>query len=383
MQSNSLNHLLNRLKEYTDLPLEEARTLDPEHYLSPELYELEIEHIWKKHWIGVGHVSDLKNPGDYFAYDVVDEPLIFVRGDDGEIRAISSICRHRFMPIVPHGDRGNANRFTCPYHRWMYRTDGNLHNAPHMDSNRLIAGSKIHLPEFRVEIWNGFIFVNLDDDAEPLAPHLTEIEDELAYCGSEEAQQWVNPYPYDGIWSANWKLCVENNENYHTMGVHSKTAQRDTPTRNIQPAVVGDYWTKQSTVYDLSRPETKARVEAAGWTPSEGENAPLLTIYTVSPAISISTTPSSMALAFHLPLSIDSTRNLAHGYSLPEFSDKVDNPEDAHLYQIVVEDKIAFDAGIGRAVRSKKLEPGLLSFMEEAALRQHQWTARQLLEAVG
>ena len=201
--AESLNSLLERLKVYVDLPLEELRTLDPGHYTSPELYDLEIEHIWKKEWICVGHICELKKPGDFFAFDLIDEPMMVIRGEDMQLRAISTVCRHRFMPIVRHGERGNANRFQCPYHRWTYGTDGRLKQALYMEENQAFDMDQVRMPEYRLEIWNDLIWVNLDDEAAPLAPKLVDLEEELSTY--KVPDDWVAPYSYDEIWPANWK----------------------------------------------------------------------------------------------------------------------------------------------------------------------------------
>ena len=162
-----LTTLLGSLQSYLDLPVERIRTMEPGHYTSQAFFDREVETIWKKQWINVGHVSEIRNPGDFFTVELIGEPLMIVRGQDMEIRALSTVCRHRYMLVVKPGESGNASQFQCPYHHWTYQLDGKLTLPLHMDRHQDFDLSKICLPQFRLEIWNDLIWVNLDDDAEP------------------------------------------------------------------------------------------------------------------------------------------------------------------------------------------------------------------------
>jgi len=381
-----LNALLGRLRQYAELPLEEIRTLDPEHYTSPALFGLEIEHIWKKEWILVGHVCELKKPGDFFAFDLINEPMIVVRGEDMKIRAVSSVCRHRFMPVVRHGTRGNAGRFVCPYHKWTYGLDGELKSALYMQENRCFHLREIGLPEFRLEIWNDLIWVNLDDNAKPLAPRLSDIEDKLSFY--KLPKDYVGAYPYDKIWEANWKLCVENNEGYHSFAVHQETVNVTAPTSNFTPdgTAHGDYWT--SARWNLSTNDlSKKRLKDLNWKEGYmGQNVPAMDVAIIYPANGITYSPTSnLGWYTHWPVSIDKTRAWMGMASLPEDLNPawVADPSKSGLHKVLDEDLSAFEGGIGWGVKSSKLRAGLLSRQEENVLRAHQWTARRILESVG
>ena len=368
--ASDLTTLVDRLKTYSELPLEEIRTLDPAHYTSPVLYELELEHIWKKEWVVVGHVSEVKNPGDFFAFDLNDEPMMVVRGEDMQVRALTTVCRHRFMPIVKHGERGNTSRFQCPYHRWTYGLEGQLNQALYMEENRSFG--------------NGLIFVNLDDDAEPLAPRLVDIEEDFRRATGSDGPELVNPYPYDEIWAANWKLCMENNEAYHTMGVHSDTLEPYVPTKNIQPATHGEYWTKSRDLYATERGVTQRILKRYGWKPGVmGQEEPCLALYIIPPANGFSISPEGVVFQGQWPVAIDHTRSWAGYLERPETVRPVDDPKDSYFHIVQNQDKSAFAAGLGFGVYSGKLDAGPLSWMEEQVMRTHQWTARKLLEAVG
>ena len=117
--SKSLEALLDTLAEYPGLSDTACRSLPREAYTSSELHALEIKEIFERSWLCVGRAEYVPNPGDYYTIDVMGEPVIIVRGKDGEVRALNAVCRHRAMPVVQVKDtaeRGNLARFICPYH---------------------------------------------------------------------------------------------------------------------------------------------------------------------------------------------------------------------------------------------------------------------------
>jgi len=122
--TETLNTLLDDLAEYLELPDTAYLSLPPQAYTSKELHELEVKEIFEKSWLCIGRGEYVPNPGDYYTINVMDEPIIVVRGMDGTVRALNAACRHRSMLVVQ--DRGNAKRFTCPYHAWTYGMDGRL-----------------------------------------------------------------------------------------------------------------------------------------------------------------------------------------------------------------------------------------------------------------
>ncbi len=115
-------------------PLETAFSLPPRWFTDPAVFELEKERIFARDWLCVARAEEVERPGDYKAFDLYDAPIIVVRGRDGEIRALSNVCRHRSMRIVE--GRGNTSLFTCPYHRWAYDLDGTHRGAPLMEKSK-------------------------------------------------------------------------------------------------------------------------------------------------------------------------------------------------------------------------------------------------------
>jgi phenylpropionate dioxygenase-like ring-hydroxylating dioxygenase large terminal subunit len=106
------------------VPFETARAMPKSVYTSPAFLDAERTHIFGKEWYCVGRASSLKEPGDYIAFELAGEPLMVIRGMDGQIRCQSNVCLHRMSTILE--GRGNRRIITCPYHGWSYETDGRL-----------------------------------------------------------------------------------------------------------------------------------------------------------------------------------------------------------------------------------------------------------------
>lgn len=195
----------------------EAETLPPECYTSEEFFEFEKEALFNSEWLCVGREEWVKNPGDYFTATHIGEPLVISRTRDGELKALSAVCQHRAM-LVAEG-HGNTKAFVCPYHHWTYGLDGRLVGAPAMSKTCGFEREGIRLPEIRTEIWEGFIFVNFDADAAPLAPRLTTISEALANYDLPNAEGAMPDAPQSYPW--NWKVMMENNnDGYHATRLH-------------------------------------------------------------------------------------------------------------------------------------------------------------------
>ena len=98
-------------------------------YSDPAIFELEMERIFDVAWIYVGHESQIKNPGDYFATQIGRKPVVMVRGEDGAVRVIHNQCAHRGALVVAT-EQGSASEFTCCYHGWTYHLDGRIKGVP-------------------------------------------------------------------------------------------------------------------------------------------------------------------------------------------------------------------------------------------------------------
>ena len=196
---------------------ENSDTLPAEIYTSEEFLDFERRALFDHEWLCVGLASEIPRSGDWFTKTVNGEPVIVVRGKDGEIRALSAVCQHRAMQVCEGA--GNDTKFTCPYHHWSYGLDGRLLGAPAMERTRDFDKSDWGLPRLRLEIWNGFVFVNFDEEAKQLAPTLSRYAPYLEHYDLENS---ICPgtFTLEGL-SWNWKVMFENfNDGYHANRLH-------------------------------------------------------------------------------------------------------------------------------------------------------------------
>jgi len=184
-------------------------------YTDPAVFELEMERLFGAAWLYIGHESQVKNPGDYFATSMGRKPVVVVRDDNGEVRVIRNQCAHRGALVVAT-EKGNAAEFTCCYHGWTYYLDGKLKAVPlnhgyprdFDPSNPNVA--MVAVP--RVTNYRGFIFASAAPDGpslqESLGHMLTSIDDMIdrAPDGEIEVAGGVLKHSFD----SNWKVYLEN-----------------------------------------------------------------------------------------------------------------------------------------------------------------------------
>jgi phenylpropionate dioxygenase-like ring-hydroxylating dioxygenase large terminal subunit len=221
-----------RAFEDSDRSFEDGVMLPPACYTDPDFFAFELEALFGNEWLCLGRSDQVPNPGDYFTTTMADEPLIVVRDTNGAIRVLSAVCQHRGMIITAPADRpeaewtapppetsGNCRNFRCPYHFWTYDLEGRLVGAPEMHKTTAFSRDDIRLGTPKVECWNGFVFVNFDPDAEPLAPRLVELDALLANFDVANMVT-VDPLTVPDL-PFNWKVMVENfMEGYHPDRLH-------------------------------------------------------------------------------------------------------------------------------------------------------------------
>src|SRR6476620_9631314 len=145
----------------------------------PQFYKDEQEAIFKKSWLNVGRVERLPRVGSYFTRELacVNASLVIVKDHDQQVRAYYNICRHRGNKLVwdaypGEETAGSCRQFTCKYHAWRYSLEGEATFVQQEKEFFDLDKSKFGLKAVRCEVWEGFIFVNLDDNAQPLQGYL-------------------------------------------------------------------------------------------------------------------------------------------------------------------------------------------------------------------
>jgi phenylpropionate dioxygenase-like ring-hydroxylating dioxygenase large terminal subunit len=206
-----------------------ASSLPAEQYTSRVVFESEVEEIFRREWFAVGRVDQFKEPGDYQVIDHFGDEIIVVRDAEGKLNAFSNICLHRGCPLLEGAGNVEAKHISCPYHKWAYELDGRLRGAPLMEQAEGFIASSEKLPVVALEVWQGWVFLNLDPSASPLSPSLAELDQKLSPFGFEEFRL-VRTLHFDSPW--NWKILVENfMESYHHIGAHPETLNQAFPAK--------------------------------------------------------------------------------------------------------------------------------------------------------
>jgi choline monooxygenase len=207
--------------------IECAHTLASRFYTDPAILDVEKTRIFLRTWQLVGTLShacgemdgvkrSIADPESFFTADVAGEPIIVVRDKQGVLRAFSNVCRHRAGPIALGS--GCKNVLRCQYHGWTYTLDGRLIGTPDVEGVEFFDRSTMGMVPLRVEVWEQFIFVNFDAQAEPLAAYLGKIPEQV-HGFQFEGLQFAERRDY--VINCNWKVYVDNYlEGYHIPIAH-------------------------------------------------------------------------------------------------------------------------------------------------------------------
>ncbi len=236
-------------------------------YLDQAIFTLDMERVFRAGWLFAGHSCEIKKPGDFFTYDVAGDSLIVIRQDDGSVRALFNVCRHRGSRICTEPS-GRVSRLMCPYHQWTYDKDGRLlHNTWMPDD---FEKSAFGLEHAHVQVVSGLIFVSLTREPLEFEPNddLTKL---LDMQGIEHAKvAYTETYDV----AANWKLVIENQrECYHCPAKHKCYARiqldtdlHDPDKQQIVTARIDEARTKWNTLgLDVSAVRSNSKFNGTWW----------------------------------------------------------------------------------------------------------------------
>jgi phenylpropionate dioxygenase-like ring-hydroxylating dioxygenase large terminal subunit len=193
-------------------------------YTDSRIFEEEMERVFHRGWVFVGHASEIPEPGDYRLGWIGRYPIIMVRGHDGEVRLLSNRCRHRANTVCQI-ERGNTKFFRCDYHGWVYRNDGGLASVSYPEGYARGFRKEEYglIPVPRMAEYRGFVFGSIAPEGISLKEHLgnaasqVDLFVDLSPVGEIDARGGIHKYSYRG----NWKLQIENSmDGYHPNFVH-------------------------------------------------------------------------------------------------------------------------------------------------------------------
>lgn len=242
-------------------------SLKADAYTDPRWYSADLQAIFARTWQWVCHVEKVRNPGDYIAVEVAGQPVAVVRDREGVLRAFYNVCKHRAHHLLEGS--GNSTRIMCPYHAWTYKLDGQLVRAPATETLENFNAKEICLDQMQVEEFCGFVYVNLDPNAESLSKQSGDLETEIRHW-APDIDQLTFGHRLTYKIRSNWKNVIDNFlECYHCPTAHKDfctLVDMDTykvTTHGIYSSHMADAGKSSNSAYDTSN--AKVQTHAVWW----------------------------------------------------------------------------------------------------------------------
>ncbi|MGH8251249.1 MAG: aromatic ring-hydroxylating oxygenase subunit alpha [Steroidobacteraceae bacterium] len=371
------NDLVAEIGNMARRPWPDAVSLPPRAYFSEDLHALEIDRIFRREWLCVGHISQVPQAGSYLTAEIIGTPIAVVRAKDQSLSVLANSCVHRGTKIL--NGTGRVKFLVCPYHSWSYDLTGELTSAPGMSGEDSARLAKCRLAQVRHEVWNGWIYVNLQPDARALLPRLAGLS-ELVTPYREEKKSVL--FAMEEEWPANWKMLAENfMESYHLPVVHPRTVNRGSPVSGVDCWPGGEgfaYHTLQIARKDDHPTSFEESV------PAETRDKEILTC--VFPSHLLSITPHNTLSLSVQPFGVDRLRasvvyliNSEYVRATGQSLDAAANSARAYFDRFNAEDK-AIVARLCAGLKSSLARSGPLAPLERPLWEFHKYLARQLCD---
>jgi phenylpropionate dioxygenase-like ring-hydroxylating dioxygenase large terminal subunit len=356
--------------------LSHAEHLPGEFYSSEAVLDREIERIFRQDWLAIGREEEIAKPGDYMAVDVVGEPIVVTRDEDGGLNAFSNRCRHRGVQVAPNGC-GNTRRLTCPYHGWSYDLNGCLVGAPQMDKTEGFDVGDIRLGVLRVGAWHGWVFISLNPEPLPLEEFVAPLEGDVGFLQQGRCRIGATLV---STWDCNWKLVTENlSDPYHFRALHGSSFGPRIPIETYKFELRDRGGISAS--YDAA-PQTPKGDALLGPMPWLSNYPPGLSVFGfMAPNMTVIGRIDEVHVYTVWPEAVDRTRVVLYHlfaedhFGLPDFKEKSKIHSD-YLAGVVDED-VWVAPMLQQAAASKNFKPGRMSWLEEAVHHQMRYNAER------
>lgn len=201
-------------------PIEGPHEIPARWYTDPEIHNAEVERLWKRNWQLVCTLDHIPHKGDTHVYEVAGLSFLIVRVSETVVKAYWNSCLHRGVPL--RQSSGRVDRLQCPFHGFTWSLEGRSQMIPHPEEFPHIDAANFSLPHVLVDVWQNFVFINPDLNAEPLDAYLGQLDSQFKQwpLGSREITLHVKK-----VFPANWKAVQEAfMESYHVLTTHPQYA---------------------------------------------------------------------------------------------------------------------------------------------------------------
>ena len=337
-----------------EAPLQNASTIPSAWYVDGRIADLERERVFGRNWIAVGRADQVAAPGQFFTVELAGEPLVIVRGTDGELRAFYNVCRHH-AAAVANIPCGTVQHLRCPYHGWTYGLDGTLKGAPEFACVCNFDRAQNGLVPVRVALWEQFIFVSLSEQAPPLLAFLGDLPERVSPLGLGGIQFFARK---TYTLNCNWKVYVDNylDGGYHVPHLH----------KGLNSVLdYKEYTIENSRHYCLqSSPMVSSDAHASFAATRGGDRAWYYWIY---PNFMLNVYQGVMDTNLVLPVGLDACL-VQFDFFFADVSEsrKAYNEESIAVSERVQDEDVDICESVQRGLRSRVYEAGRLSVRREA-----------------
>ena len=324
-------------------------------YLSQEVFEAEMRHVFPSSWILVADQDDVATAGDYVTATVGNEPVLVVRDINGRINAFANVCPHRGTSLA--AGMGNCEgRFECPYHGWTFNSAGVLQSIPGRKGfNGQLAEKNLNLRPLKINVWERSIFVNIDESAPALSSYLGSVPELFINHDLSDLKPQTTIHNTVNI---NWKLLVDNAlDDYHLPLVHPDTLQPSLEGMKLKEKIRERYSSILCMpLNDLGKQESSPK---PGLGPEQSKSTYAIDIF---PNLTIIGMPNGniSTLQFN-PITVASTSVIFRSYS---HSFKSENLEEKEFMSKVLNEDYRIIDRVMEGVKSRYFKPGPAHYLE-------------------
>jgi choline monooxygenase len=339
-------------------PLEHASTIPSSWYINQNLYELEQQTVFTNSWQLAARVDQLREPGQYVTWEISGEPIVIVRGSDGQLRGFFNVCRHHAAAVMTE-PAGTAPHLRCPYHGWTYSLEGALKGAPDFAGVCNFDKSANGLLPIQTTVWENWVFVRIGggDNEQNSLPEFpeTELINQIRPLDLSKLQ-WLQRRHY--TFDCNWKVFVDNylDGGYHVPYLHKGLdSVLDYSNYTIEN---GERFCLQSS------PLVSESAEAETGAVRRGDRALYYWIY---PNFMINWYDGAMDTNLVLPLGIDKTEVIFDFYFPDTSSAALErNRASMKVGERIQDEDVSMCKSVQRGLNSRAYEAGRLSVRREA-----------------